>query len=79
MEPTLPKNTLIRIAKAIENNERIDPGMVDPFLEHKFVELSPFNKFMLKVAALISLFFASVLVIFPFFFAIRPAFLVRYG
>lgn len=65
MGQTLDKNTLIRVADAIRSDDRVDVGVVEPFLNHRFEELSPFNKFMLKVAAAISLFFASVLVIFP--------------
>lgn len=65
MERNLSKNTLIKAAKAIGNDERIEVNLVEPFLNHKFPESSKFSKVMVKVAAGISLFFASVLVIFP--------------
>lgn len=65
MDNNLTKQALIRVATAIRNNEKIETGLVDPFLDHKFEELSVFSKVMLKMAAAISLFFASVLVIFP--------------
>lgn len=65
MDKRLSKPELIRIADQITRGERIDAAQVQPFLAHEFAELSPFAKFMLRVAALISLFFASVLVIFP--------------
>ncbi|MCT8972047.1 hypothetical protein [Microbaculum marinisediminis] len=65
MDNTLTKAALIDVATALNNNEKIEAGLVDPFLDHTFEELSSFSRFMLKVAAAISLFFASVLVIFP--------------
>ena len=80
MSDTLTKKTLIQTASAIRNGERIDAGMVEPFLGYKFEELSPLSKVMLKLAALISLFFASVLVIFPevgeYLISVLPSFFV---
>ncbi|MEJ8572470.1 hypothetical protein [Microbaculum marinum] len=65
MDNSLSKHRLIQVATAIRNGERVEIAAVEPFLAHTFEELSPFSKFMLKVAAALSLFFASVLVIFP--------------
>ena len=65
MNQTITKATLIKVAKMIKNGDRIDVEFVTPFLAHKFQESSALSKIMLKVAAGISLFFASVLVIFP--------------
>lgn len=65
MTETLSKKTLIQLARRVKDGERIDAGLVNPFLDHEFRETSGFSRFMLRVAAGISLFFASVLVIFP--------------
>ncbi len=65
MVNSLTKKTLIRVATAIRNDEKVEIGLIDPFLNHKFEELSKVSRLMLKVAAGLSLFFASVLVIFP--------------
>ncbi|TMV09868.1 hypothetical protein FGK63_02005 [Ruegeria sediminis] len=65
MDRTLSKKALVRIAEAIRKGDRLDVTDVEPFLNHEFPETSSFGRFMLKVAAGISLFFASVLVIFP--------------
>ncbi len=65
MNTGLSKKTLIRVANAIRNDEKVEIELVDPFLNHTFEELSKLSRVMLKVAAAISLFFASVLVIFP--------------
>lgn len=65
MSQPLSKTTLIQVAQAIRNGERIDANLVEPFLSHKVHEQSEFGRFMLKIAAGLSLFFASVLVIFP--------------
>ncbi len=65
MEKPLSKKTLIAIATAIKNDEKVEIELIDPFLSHKFEELTKTSRFMLKVAAGLSLFFASVLVIFP--------------
>jgi hypothetical protein len=62
---TLSKTTLVQIADQIRTGKQIPAELVEPFLSHAFAETSPFSRFMLKVAAYISLFFASVLVIFP--------------
>lgn len=61
----LNKKTLTETAQRIMRGERIEAAMLAPFLAHEFPELSPLSKLMLRVAAWISLFFASVLVIFP--------------
>ncbi|MGI9371889.1 MAG: hypothetical protein ACR2OJ_05290, partial [Hyphomicrobiales bacterium] len=61
----LKKSVLVEIAKKIRDNERLDVSYAEPFLHHKFQELSSFSSLMLKFAAILSLFFASVLVIFP--------------
>ena len=65
MEHALTKKKLIKLAEMVNKGDKIDVDLVDPFLTHTFQEISSFNKFMLRVAAGISLFFASVLVIFP--------------
>lgn len=65
MPKTLSKTTLVKLADQIRTGGRIPAEMVEPFLSHAFPETSAFGGFMLKVAAYISLFFASVLVIFP--------------
>lgn len=65
MTQALSKRTLMELAHQVEDNDCLDAALVEPFLSHEFQELSPFSKFMLRLAAWISLFFASVLVIFP--------------
>ncbi len=65
MDQPLTRATLMQITHCIQNGDRIQADLTQPFLDHKFPENSPFAKFMLRVAAYISLFFASVLVIFP--------------
>ncbi len=65
MDHNLKKPALLKLAKATRDGARIEAGLVKPFLDHKFQETSQTGKIMLKVAAAISLFFASVLVIFP--------------
>lgn len=65
MAQKLNKPTLIRLSNQILKGDRVDAAKVGPFLAHRFPENTPFAKFMLRVAAWISLFFASVLVIFP--------------
>lgn len=65
MSSDLSRSTLVGLADAIRSGARIDAAMVGPFLAHRFPEMSPLSRFMLKTAAWISFFFASVLVIFP--------------
>lgn len=65
MEQPISKNALIKVAREVKNGERIDVDSVEPFLSHEFQETSTFSRVMLKLAAGITLFFASVLVIFP--------------
>lgn len=65
MTTQLTKKSLLAIAQKIQANEQVPAAQIGPFLSHSFPETSPFGKFMLRVAAWISLFFASVLVIFP--------------
>ncbi|MCP4071874.1 MAG: hypothetical protein GY742_09070 [Hyphomicrobiales bacterium] len=65
MGKILTKKKLISVAKAINNDERIDADIVNPFLDFKFQESSRFSQMMIKSAAALSFFFASVLVIFP--------------
>jgi hypothetical protein len=75
---TLSKSTLVQLSDKIRAEKRIPADMVEPFLSHAFPETTPFGRFMLRVAAYISLFFASVLVIFPevgeFLIATLPSF-----
>ncbi len=59
------RHEIVEIARKVREGERIRADLVAPFLDYTIPELSPFNRFMLRVAAWISLFFASVLVIFP--------------
>lgn len=61
----LSKIALIRIAEKIRTGDRINVDLVAPFLSHSFPETSGFGRIMLRAAAWITLFFASVLVIFP--------------
>lgn len=65
MSKTLSKRKLLELANHIRAGRRIPAETVAPFLEHTFPETSAFGRIMLKVAAYISLFFASALVIFP--------------
>ena len=65
LDQPLPKKALLRVAEKVRNGDRVAAELVDPFLSHKFPETSSFGRFMLKVAAGLTLFFASVLVIFP--------------
>lgn len=65
MTKPLSKAALIRLSNRINNGDRLDVETVAPFLDHRFPETSPLGRFMLRVAAWISLFFASALVIFP--------------
>lgn len=65
MPEALTKTELIKLTQQIQLGERVAAESVPAFLEHKFPENTSFGKFMLKVAGWISLFFASVLVIFP--------------
>jgi len=65
MDKKLSKNRLIKLAETIDSGHHVAAGEVQPFLDHQFHEASKTSKFMLKLAAGISFFFASVLVIFP--------------
>lgn len=65
MQKSLPKNVLIKVARAINSGTRIDADIVKPFMDYKFEETSALSRIMLKGAAVLSFFFASVLVIFP--------------
>lgn len=65
MENILAKKILIRIAKSINNDEMIDANYVEPFLGHRFEEASKTSRMMVKLAAALSFFFASILVIYP--------------
>lgn len=65
MTTPLTKKSLIALAQRVNANDKIPAEQIGPFLSYSFPETSPFGKFMLRVAAWISLFFASVLVIFP--------------
>lgn len=62
---SLSKITLVRIAEQVRAGDRIKVELVDPFLKHSFPETSGFGRLMLRAAAWLTLFFASVLVIFP--------------
>lgn len=74
----LSKTELLGIARKIRAGERLDVDRVEPFLSHSFPETSTFGRFMLRVAGWITLFFASVLVIFPevgeYLISVLPAF-----
>lgn len=78
MPQALSKSELIGLADAVARGDRIDAARVEPFLARDFPEISPFARFMLRLAAWISLFFASVLVIFPevgeFLIGVMPGF-----
>lgn len=65
MAKTLGKFELLKLANAVTDGKKVEVGMVKPFLNHTFEESSRLNHFMLRLAGWISLFFASVLVIFP--------------
>jgi hypothetical protein len=65
MTEALSKPDLIRIARTIRDGGQVEAGLVDPFLNHAFQETSGAARLMLRLAAWISFFFASVLVIFP--------------
>ena len=65
MGQPLTKRDLIKIATAVNNGAKIEAGLVKPFVDFKFEESSALSRLMLKSAAAISFFFASVLVIFP--------------
>jgi len=65
MAKILGKFELIKLANAVIDGKQIEVGQVKPFLDHTFQESSRLSVFMLRLAAWISLFFASVLVIFP--------------
>ncbi|MEM7462704.1 MAG: hypothetical protein AAF362_08470 [Pseudomonadota bacterium] len=65
MGKPLTKKELIKVATAVNNGARINASLVKPFVDFKFEESSALSRFMLKSAAAISFFFASVLVIFP--------------
>jgi hypothetical protein len=65
MKQTLTKKKLINVATAVKNGDQIDANLVKPFVDFKFQEVSKFSQLMIKGAAAISFFFASVLVIFP--------------
>ncbi len=65
LSQSLSKKTLIDVAEKIRIDDRIEVELVEPFLSYKFPETSSFSRFMLKVAAGVTLFFASVLVVFP--------------
>ena len=65
MTKPLGKFELIKLANAIADGNKVEVGQVKPFLSHSFQETSRLSRFMLRLAAWISLFFASVLVIFP--------------
>jgi hypothetical protein len=61
----LTKKTLIDVAEKVRADDRIEVDLVEPFLSYTFPETSSFSRLMLKVAAGLTLFFASVLVVFP--------------
>ncbi|AXI48070.1 hypothetical protein C1J03_19925 [Sulfitobacter sp. SK012] len=68
------------MANKIRAGDRVDVDLVEPFLSHKFPEASSFSQFMLRVAGWLTLFFASVLVIFPevgeYLIGVLPSFLL---
>lgn len=65
MDHEITKPALIKIANGIRRDDRVSAELVKPFLDYKLPEISRASRMMLRVAAAISLFFASVLVIFP--------------
>lgn len=65
MQQPLTKRNLIKIATVVKTGAQIDAGIVRPFVDFKFEESSKLSRIMLKGAAVLSFFFASVLVIFP--------------
>lgn len=65
MTKTLGKLELLKLANAVTDGKKVEVGQVKRFLDHSFQESSPLSRLMLRIAAWISLFFASVLVIFP--------------
>lgn len=65
MNDGLSKKHLISLANRIKSGDPIEAEDADWFLNFTFQEISPVSRAMLKLAAWISLFFASVLVIFP--------------
>lgn len=65
MEQALTKKNLIEVATAVNSGNQVDADIVERFVDFKFQETSRFSQVMLKVAAALSFFFASVLVIFP--------------
>ncbi|MEP2533589.1 hypothetical protein [Shimia sp.] len=65
MDDFLSKKKLIQVAEQVQAGNRIEARFAKPFLAHQFPETSPVGKAMLRLAGWISLFFASVLVIFP--------------
>ncbi|MGI9373234.1 MAG: hypothetical protein ACR2OJ_12115, partial [Hyphomicrobiales bacterium] len=46
MDNELKKSVLVEIAKKIRDNERLDVSYAEPFLHHKFQELSSFSSLM---------------------------------
>lgn len=65
MNNTLTKKALVRTAEAIKADKKVRSEIVDSFLNHKFQESTKTSKVMMKMAAGITFFFASVLVVFP--------------
>lgn len=65
MAKTIGKFELIKLANTVIDGKKLEAERVKPFLDHRFKESSRLSLFMLRLAAWISLFFASVLVIFP--------------
>lgn len=65
MEKALTKKALVRLAETVHAGNRLAATEAEAFLNHRFPESSKTSKLMLKLAAAISFFFASVLVIFP--------------
>lgn len=65
MAKALSKRELITLSEIVETGRHFPAPRLAAFQAHNFPETSRFGKMMLKLAAYISLFFASVLVIFP--------------
>jgi len=65
MDKKLTKRALIRLAETALSGGKLAVEDVEPFIQYKFPASSRTSKIMLKLAAGISFFFASVLVIFP--------------
>jgi len=65
MDKKFTKKQLIKLADTVHSGNQIAANETQAFLDHQFYESSRASKIMIKLAAGISFFFASVLVVFP--------------